>query len=106
RGPVGDIVACPGGEEFALAVIAEAEAVAAAAGYPVPGGEHAMSVNLLTEPSSVFTSSLYRDVAAGLPHEGEHILGRFAARADAHGVPVPLTRLALLQLRAQDRRDR
>ncbi|NKX54494.1 ketopantoate reductase family protein [Arthrobacter mobilis] len=106
RGPVGDIVACPGGEEFALAVIAEAEAVAAAAGYPVPGGEHAMSVRLLTEPGSVFTSSLYRDVAAGLPHEGEHILGRFAARAEALRVDAPLTGLALLQLRVHDRQGR
>jgi 2-dehydropantoate 2-reductase len=106
RGPVGDIVACPGGEEFALAVIAETEAVAAAAGYPVPDGEHRMSVGLLTEPGSVFTSSLYRDVAAGLPHEGEHILGRLVARAEALGAAVPLARLALLQLRVHDRQDR
>ncbi|MFD1214263.1 2-dehydropantoate 2-reductase [Arthrobacter sp. GCM10027362] len=103
RGPVGDIVACPGGEDFALAVIAETEAVAAAAGHPVPDGEHRMSIGLLTEPGSGFTSSLYRDVAAGLPHEGEHILGRFVARAEALGVPAPLAGLALLQLRVHDR---
>jgi len=104
RGPVGDIVACPGGEEFALAAIAEAEAVAAAAGHPVPEKEHALSVRMLTEPGSSFTSSLYRDVTAGLPHEGEHILGQLVARAEALGVEVPLARLALLQLRVHDRR--
>lgn len=103
RGPVGDIVACDGGEAFVLAAIAEAEAVAAAAGHPVPEKEHGLSVRMLTEPGSSFTSSLYRDVTAGLPHEGEHILGQLAARADALGVDVPLTRLALLQLRVHDR---
>ncbi|MCG2622466.1 2-dehydropantoate 2-reductase [Arthrobacter sp. I2-34] len=103
RGPVGDIVACPGGEDFALAVIAETEAVAAAAGHPVPDGEHALSVGLLTEPGSGFTSSLYRDVTAGLPHEGEHILGRFVERAAGLGAAAPLTGLALLQLRVHDR---
>jgi 2-dehydropantoate 2-reductase len=106
RGPVGDIVACPGGEDFALAVIAEAEAVARAAGYPVPDGEHALSVGMLTEAGSGFTSSLYRDVTAGLPHEGEHILGRFVERAAALGTAAPLTGLALLQLRVHDREGR
>ncbi|EMY36215.1 2-dehydropantoate 2-reductase [Arthrobacter crystallopoietes BAB-32] len=106
RGPVGDIMASPGGEDFALAAIAEAEAVAAAAGHPVPEKEHGLSVRMLTEPGSSFTSSLYRDVTAGLPHEGEHILGQLVARADALGVDVPLARLALLQLRVHDRQAR
>jgi 2-dehydropantoate 2-reductase len=103
RGPVGDIVASDGGEDFALAAIAETEAVAAAAGRPVPEKEHGLSVRMLTEQGSSFTSSLYRDVTADLPHEGEHILGQLVARADALGVDVPLTRLALLQLRVHDR---
>src|SRR6202012_2666442 len=33
RGPIGEIVAVPGGEAFARAVVAEAASVAAAAGY-------------------------------------------------------------------------
>ncbi|MCW2133089.1 2-dehydropantoate 2-reductase [Arthrobacter sp. VKM Ac-2550] len=103
RGSIGDIMACPGGKDFALAALSEAEAVATAAGYPVPESEHAMGVAILTEAGSVFTSSLYRDVTAGHPHEGEHILGQFVARAEALEAAVPLARLALLQLRVHDR---
>lgn len=57
---------------------------------------------MLTEAGSVFTSSLYRDVAADLPHEGEHLLGSFVDTAAGFGLDVPLTNLALLQLRTHD----
>lgn len=103
RGTIGHVIATPGGREFALDVIAETERVAAAAGHPVTPGAHAASLEMFTEPGSVFTSSLYRDVVAGFPHEGEHLLGRFVARAEQYGVEVPLTRLALAQLRVHDR---
>jgi len=101
RGSIGDIIAA-GGEPFIDQVIAETEDVAAAAGHEVTATEHAATVHMLTEPGSVFTSSLYRDVAAGLPHEGEHLLGRFAETAAGFGLEVPLTQLALLQLRTHD----
>ena len=45
---------------------------------------------------------LYRDVLAGHAHEGEHLLGQYVAVADRLGVDVPLTRLALMQLRVHD----
>jgi 2-dehydropantoate 2-reductase len=102
RGPIGAILAAPGGEEFIREVIAETEQVAADAGYPLIAEAHATSVEMLTEPGSVFTSSLYRDVTAGLPHEGEHLLGHFVTTAQELGLSVPLTALALLQLRTHD----
>lgn len=102
RGSVGDIIGA-GGEAFIRQVIAETERVAAAAGHPVTAREHGATVHMLTEPGSVFTSSLYRDVAAGLPHEGEHLLGTFADAAAGFDLDVPLTNLALLQLRTHDR---
>ncbi|MEB2619880.1 ketopantoate reductase family protein [Kocuria rosea] len=102
RAPIGDIVAAPDGERFIRAVIAETEQVAAAAGHPTPGPEHDAMVGMLSAPGSGFTSSLYRDVTAGLPHEGEHLLGAFVATAAGLGVDIPLTALALLQLRAHD----
>jgi 2-dehydropantoate 2-reductase len=103
RGPVGDIVAVPGGTGFVHAALAEAGAVSTAAGYPVPEGETAMAVGLLTQAGSPFTSSLYRDVTAGLPNETEHLLGDFTARARHLGVDTPLTDLALMQLRVSER---
>ena len=103
RGPVGNIVAAPGGTDFVHAALAEAAAVSTAAGYPVPDGETAMAVGLLTQPGSTFTSSLYRDVTAGLPNEAEHLLGDFTARARRLGVDTPLTDLTLMQLRVSER---
>jgi 2-dehydropantoate 2-reductase len=102
RGTIGNVIAAPGGQEFVLDVIDETERVAAAAGYPVSAEAHAASLEMFTEEGSVFTSSLYRDVLAGSPHEGEHLLGQFVAAAEKFGGEVPLTRLALTQLRVHD----
>lgn len=101
RGAVGDIIAA-GGKHFVDQVIVETERVAAAAGHPVTAKDHAATLQMLTEPGSVFTSSLYRDVAADLPHEGEHLLGSFVDTAAGFRLDVPLTNLALLQLRTHD----
>ncbi|AIY02795.1 2-dehydropantoate 2-reductase [Arthrobacter sp. PAMC 25486] len=99
RGPVGDIAAADGGAAFVADVVAETAAVAAGAGFEVPASEQANTLEFLTQPGSSFTSSLYRDVTAGLPNEGEHIVGDFVRRARALGVATPLIDLALLQLR-------
>lgn len=99
RGPVGAIVSVPGGVDFIHQALAEAEAVSAAAGYPVPDSETKTSLAMLTEPGSTFTSSLYRDVLANLPNEAEHLLGDFTRRARSLNVSTPLIDLALMQLR-------
>ncbi len=99
RGPVGAIVEAGGVAQIEKA-IAETEAVAAAAGYPVSEKAHRFSVGMLAEEGSSFTSSLYRDVVAGFPHEGEHILGEMAVQARKFGVETPLLDLALIQVRA------
>lgn len=103
RGAIGNIIAVPGGKEFIQDVIEETEQVAEAAGYTVSVGAHAASLEMFTEEGSVFTSSLYRDVIAGAPHEGEHLIGQYVAAAESLGVDVPLTRIALTQLRVHDR---
>ena len=102
RGPVGPIVAAPGGEDFVRAVLSEATAVAEAAGYPVPERETTASLALLTEPGSSFTSSLYRDLVAGRATEAEHLLGDLTRRARELGVATPLVDLALLQMRVAE----
>ncbi|UVI37515.1 ketopantoate reductase family protein [Brevibacterium spongiae] len=99
RAPVGAIMTA-GGHDHVLQIIAEVEAVAAAAGHPVSEKSHAMSVKMLTEDGSAFTSSLYRDVTAGLPSEAEHILGDLSTKAAGLGVQTPLLDLTLVQLRA------
>ncbi len=102
RGPVGAIVAVPGGPEFVYAALAEAVAVANEAGFPVPDGVIRESLAFLTQPGSTFTSSLYRDATAGLANEAEHILGDFARRSRELGLEAPLVDLALMQLRVAE----
>ena len=99
RAPVGRIIDA-GGQSRILEAISETEAVAAAAGHPVSDAAHAQAVGILTEPGSAFTSSLYRDLTAGLPSEAEHILGDLAGRARSLNVPTPLLDLTLIQIRA------
>ncbi|MEU4658795.1 2-dehydropantoate 2-reductase [Streptomyces sp. NPDC023723] len=100
RNDVGSILAA-GGEGHIRQAVAEAEAVARAAGHPVGETSHAQSLELLTEPGSSFTSSLYRDLRRGQAQEAEHILGALAARAGTLGVETPLLDLTLTQIRAQ-----
>lgn len=104
RGAVGEVNAAPGGTEFGLAVLAEAAAVSAAAGYPVPESELGFTARTLAAPDSPLTPSLYRDLLAGQPTEVEHVLGDLSARARDLGVPTPLLDLAALQLRVHQGR--
>ena len=99
RAPVGRIIEA-GGQSRILEAISETEAVAAAAGHPVSDAAHTQAVGILNAPGSAFTSSLYRDLSAGLPSEAEHILGDLAGRARSLNVPTPLLDLTLIQVRA------
>jgi 2-dehydropantoate 2-reductase len=99
RAPVGRIIDA-GGESRILEAITETETVAAAAGHAVSDAGHGQAVGLLTERGSAFTSSLYRDLSAGLTSEAEHILGDLARRARELNVPTPLLDLTLIQIRA------
>lgn len=98
RGPIGRIIDA-GGMDAIHDAIAETEAVSAAAGHPVSGKAHAHTLRLLAAEGSAFTSSLYRDLTAGLPNEAEHILGNLAREARALGVRTPLLDLTLIQIR-------
>ncbi|MFI8257596.1 ketopantoate reductase family protein [Streptomyces filamentosus] len=104
RGTVGEVYDAPGGPELGPAVLAEAAAVAAAAGHPVPEEERAATLAVVSAPGSPLVPSLYRDLAAGRPTEVEHLFGDLTARARALGVPTPLLDLATLHLRIHQRR--
>jgi len=99
RGTVGDIVEVPGGRELGPAILAEASAVATAAGYPVPGDAIASTTKIVTKAGSPVDSSLSRDVAEGRHAEVEEVLADLARRGADHGVRTPLLDLATMQLR-------
>jgi 2-dehydropantoate 2-reductase len=103
RAPVGEIVAVPGGERFARSVLAEAAAVAAACGHPVPADQLSATEDALTAAGSSATSSLSRDLIAGRRTEVEAVLADLAARADAVGIGTPLIDLTVLALRIHNR---
>ncbi|MGW5666778.1 ketopantoate reductase family protein [Micromonospora sp. NPDC003776] len=104
RGSVGDAVAVPGGDRLGPQVVAEAEAVAAAAGHPMPEPALHNVQAFVTRPGSTDTASLYRDLMAGQPTEAEQIFGDLTARARALGVPTPLLDATTLALRVHEQR--
>ncbi|MEV8614380.1 2-dehydropantoate 2-reductase [Amycolatopsis sp. NPDC051373] len=99
RGTVGDVAGQPGGIAFAEAVVAECAAVAAAAGHPLEAAALETARGSVTEVGSPRAPSLYRDLTAGLPVEGEQIFGDLVDRAHGLGVSVPLLELVRLNLR-------
>jgi 2-dehydropantoate 2-reductase len=101
RNAVGPIIEA-GGLPSILRAIDETESVARAAGHPVSARAHDQALALLTEPGSGFTTSLYRDLIAGLPTEAEHILGDLARRARELDIATPLLDLVLVQVRAAE----
>ncbi len=104
RAPVGDIVAVPGGDDFARSVLAEAAGAAAAAGHPVSHAQLAATERILTAAGTPTTLSLSRDLMAGRPAEVEAVLADFAGRAAAAGAETPLIALSALALRVHNRR--
>lgn len=104
RGTVGEVNAVPGGGELGPALLAEAAAVSAAAGHPVPEAERTATLGIVTATGSPMVPSLYRDLVAGRPTEVEHLFGDLVARARALSVPTPLLDLATVHLRVHQAR--
>ncbi|WBB68372.1 ketopantoate reductase family protein [Micromonospora sp. WMMD812] len=104
RGSVGDAVAVPEGDRLGAQIAAEAAAVAAASGYPVPKQTLDNVQAFVTRPGSADTASLYRDLIAGQPTEAEHIFGDLIARARTLGVRTPLLDAATVALRVHEKR--
>jgi 2-dehydropantoate 2-reductase len=98
-GPIGKIVAVPGGAEMSRAMIDECIAVSLAHGYQPSQPFLDRVLPLMVAPGSVMASSMYRDMKRGAPVEVDQILGDLIARADAKGVPVPLLRAGFVALR-------
>ncbi|WP_334171121.1 ketopantoate reductase family protein [Sinomonas sp.] len=102
RANFGEIASAPGGPEFIGRVLSETDRVLGASGHPVSDSSHQATLGLLAQPGLPFVPSLFRDFTEGREHEGEHLLGDFAARARIAGVETPMTDLALLQIRVHD----
>lgn len=104
RGNIGEIVASDGGADLARAFLAEAAAVATAAGFAPSAAALDFIAGVLTAPGSPMTSSMYRDLVAGGRVEADQILGDLRARARRAGVATPLVSAAFIQLDIYQRR--
>jgi 2-dehydropantoate 2-reductase len=105
RGAVGEIMAVGGGDDVARAVIGETNAVAAAAGYPIPDGQARQTTHILTATGARFTSSMYRDLQQGRSVEVETILGNLIAECRKANLRTPFLDAATVPLRVYPARS-
>lgn len=102
---VGPIARADGGIALARGVLAEIAAVAIAEGYPLADSVRADITAILTDRSSTFGPSMFRDMSAGRPVEIT-VLSDLADRADSHRVPTPLLDASLVRIDVHNRRIR
>ncbi|HSZ51748.1 MAG TPA: ketopantoate reductase family protein [Caulobacteraceae bacterium] len=98
RGSIGEIVAAPGGQATALAILQEAADVARSCGYPPSDRFMSTATTSLTQPGSPLASSMYGDLKGGTAVEVDAILQDLVDRGHANGVNTPLLRAAAAQL--------
>ncbi len=104
RASVGIIMGTVAGEKFVNGLLDECAAVAEANGRRLGDTQLTVFRNMLTDRNSALVASMLRDVEAGKPTEGDHILGDMVAWAENKNLAVPLLRLAYSHLQAYERR--
>ncbi len=104
-GEIGAVVRADGGITLARNVLDEVASIAAADGSPLAEHARAGLDAFLTDPSSAFGPSMFRDMAAGRPVEIT-VLSELADLARAHQIPTPLLDASLVAIDVHNRRLR
>lgn len=94
QGTVGEYMRSQAGGAIAVQLFQECVQTAQAAGHPMHPQDIAGFQRTLTNPNSGFNSSMYRDMRAGLPIEGEHLVGDMLRRGEAAGLACPMLSVA------------
>ncbi|WP_017525424.1 ketopantoate reductase family protein [Pusillimonas noertemannii] len=94
QGTVGEYMRSEAGGAIALQLLRECTDTAQAAGHPMHPQAIAGFQRVVTNPNSGFNSSMYRDMRAGLPIEGDHLVGDMLRRGQKAGVPCPMLAVA------------
>jgi len=104
RATIGDIAAVD--PTAALRLYAECTDIAAAEGYPP--AEHVLERERtrLSQPGSLFTASMLRDLEDGAPVESQQILGDLLEYGRRHGLAAPLLEIAYTHVRCYEERRR
>jgi 2-dehydropantoate 2-reductase len=100
--PIGVTAQAAGGCDLARAVLAEVAAVAAAEGYALSDPALAVLDGVLTDPSSTFGPSMFRDLSAGRPVEVS-VLSELADHARKHQIRTPLLDAAMVVIDVRGR---
>jgi len=103
RGPIGSILAAPGGKDFLLGILDECAAIASAEGHPPRAPSLTRTRGMLTAEGSPITASMFRDIKAGAPVEADHVIGDLISRGERAKVPVPKLRTAYTHLKVYER---
>ncbi|OQW59471.1 MAG: 2-dehydropantoate 2-reductase [Proteobacteria bacterium SG_bin9] len=99
RGPLGAILAAPGGRTLIEELRSEVTAIASKAGHAPRPPYVARTDQMLFQQGSPVTASMLRDMLAGLPIEADQIIGDLIDRADLDELAVPALRTAYAHLR-------
>lgn len=82
RGPIGDILAAPGGGSLIRGLFDECRAVAETAGYAPQAAYVEQALAALTAAGSLLTASMFRDIEGGGPIEADQIVGDLLRRRE------------------------
>jgi 2-dehydropantoate 2-reductase len=104
RGTIGEIAATEDGTPLMLALFAENQAVATAAGYAPRQAYCDNIARMLSEKGSVNNASMHHDLQHGSRTEADWIIGDMRRRAIALGVATPLLRTAYAHLQVYENR--
>ena len=93
RATVGDIVAA-GCAHLVHSILSEAASISGAQGHPVPQAYREIIIGKFTQPKSLFTASMFRDLEARKPVEEQQIIGDLLSYARRHGLSTPILDIA------------
>lgn len=90
RGDTQQALTAEGGEALLRGIFSEVLATITADGYQPRPAVTAKILELLSNPATPMTSSMYRDLCQGFDIEAEQVIGDLVKRAARNGVSVPL----------------
>lgn len=104
RAAIGDIVAAEEGAALVAETYEACCAAARAAGHAPGDASAAWYRGVLQQRGSTLTASMLRDLEAGRPSEGAHVVGDMFHRVRAAGVEAPGLRAAWVHLQSYEHR--
>jgi len=104
RAAIGDIAAVD--PTFAIRFHDECSAIAEAEGYPPSDRVREFERQRLSQPGSLFTASMLRDLEAGGPIEAQPILGDLLNYGRKHNLATPLLEVAFTHVRCYEEKRR